>query len=480
MIGALLSIYRPKFPRVIVYMLQSTEYEVVPYLKWLWRATNFNRVMHRKGLVMTRPARLLLTVLRVGMLAQLTAAIIFGLLAYKDSSALGVTLMLALLLATPVIWAHVVIVPLVLGRWLIIKPYSWFLIKRSARIFATHPAAKIAIAGSYGKTTMKEILATVLSASKKVAATPANRNVSISHAQFAKTLKGDEEILIIEYGEGAPGDIGRFTRITKPNVGIITGLAPAHLDKYKTLQAAGEDIFVLADYLHNHDVYVNGESQELLPFTKKSHILYTSERVAGWKISDIKADLEGLSFNMKKGSVSLNLKSSLVGRHLVAPVALAAYLGDEVGLSKKEIEEAVAKIKPFEHRMEARQAGGAWIIDDTYNGNIEGMEAGLQLLAGLSAKRKIYVTPGLVEQGEETRRVHLRLGKAIAKAAPDVVVLMRHSVTDDIKRGLEEGGYKGRLTIEDDPLEFYENLNHFVASGDIVLMQNDWPDNYYN
>ena len=93
---------------------------------------------------------------------------------------------------------------------------------------------------------MKELLNTVLSEGLKVRATPANKNVSISHARFAAKLTGDEDVLIIEYGEGAPGDVARFARLTHPTHAVITGLAAAHLDRYKTVKAAGEDIFAVA------------------------------------------------------------------------------------------------------------------------------------------------------------------------------------------------------------------------------------------
>ena len=106
------------------------------------------------------------------------------------------------------------------------------------------------------------------------------------------------------------------------------------------------------------------------------------------------------------------------------------------------------------------------------------MLAGLKLLKELPAKRKIYVTPGLVDQGKDSPVIHRRLGEAIARAQPDLVVLMRHSVTDEIVDGIKAKNYKGQLVIEEDPLNFYTHLDQFVAAGDLVLLQNDWPDQY--
>ena len=128
--------------------------------------------------------------------------------------------------------------------------------------------------------------------------------------------------------------------------------------------------------------------------------------------------------------------------------------------------------------MQPYQLGGATIIDDTYNGNLEGMLAGLQLLAELPAARRIYVTPGLVDQGEETEQVHQAIAAKIAEVHPDLLVLMENSATQIIRVELEHLKYDGEIRIEQAPLAFYQNLDQIVRAGDIVLMQNDWTDNY--
>ncbi len=457
-------------------MLQATEYQINSYLKWLWRVQDFSKVTYRKSLVKTRHSKTLLLALKVGMLAQLVGALVWGIWAFRNENP-SLIFAVDLLFSIPLVWTHLVVVPLLLGRWLYVNPLSAFKVRHSQKIFRDHPGIKIAVAGSYGKTTMKEILATVLAEGKKVAATPANKNVAISHAIFAARLKGDEDILIVEYGEGAPGDVAGFSKNTHPNIGIITGLAPTHLDKYKTLSAAGEDIFSLADYLKDN-VYVNEESEAVKPFIKKSYKLFSSQEAVGWKVSNVKTSIHGVSFLMKKGTKTLSLQSLLLGRHQVGPLALAVALAEKIGLSDEQIKRGISKIEPFEHRMQPREAGGAWIIDDTYNGNIEGMLAGLRLLKELPARRKVYVTPGLVDQGKDSAAIHRRLGKAITHAKPDLVVLMKHSVTDDVVRGIQGEKYSGQLVIEEDPLNFYNNLDQFVAAGDLVLLQNDWPDNY--
>ena len=230
--------------------------------------------------------------------------------------------------------------------------------------------------------------------------------------------------------------------------------------------------------MRGEHVYVNSESEDAQPFIKPEYHLYSQRGMGDRKVKDVETSVEGTSFILTKGDANYQMKSGLLGRHQVGPLTLAVALADELGLTKKQIESGVAKTTSFEHRMQPRHLHGAWIIDDTYNGNIEGMRAGLQFLDELKAQRKIYVTPGLVDQGKANETVHKQLGKLIANSNPDKVVLVRNSTTKFIQTGLKQGGYKGEVVIEADPLNFYTNMDHFVAAGDIVLMQNDWTDNY--
>lgn len=479
MIEAIASLYMPAYPTTLVYMLQSTEYQIGPYLKWYWRTQNFARVANRRQLKVTRVTRLLHLILIAGMAIQVAVGLVLVYFGYWRHLTGGVYFGVALVVGYPVVWAHLAVVPLLLGRIFIIKPAQQRQRARAEKIFKAHPAVKLAIAGSYGKTSMKEILLAVLSEGKKVAATPANKNVGVAHAQFAAKLTGNEDILIIEYGEGAPGDVARLARLTRPTHAVITGLAPAHLDRYRTLHAAGVDIFSVVQYVPKGHVFVNTESSDATAFMKPDYSSYDQTGALGWKISDVSVNLEGTNFTLKKGKTTLKLHSSLLGRHQLGPLSLAAALAHQFGLSDKQIIAGIAKTTPFEHRMQPYHLAGAWVIDDTYNGNLEGIRVGTQLLKELSAnRRKIYVTPGLVDQGPETKRVHIEMGQLIASATPNLVVLMQNSVTAFIRQGLEAAGYKGELMIENNPLNFYTNLDQFLAVGDVVLMQNDWPDNY--
>jgi UDP-N-acetylmuramoyl-tripeptide--D-alanyl-D-alanine ligase len=325
---------------------------------------------------------------------------------------------------------------------------------------------------------MKELLVTVLSQGKTVAATPGNKNVLISHARWVNTLSGDEDILVIEYGEAAPGDIAKFAEFSRPTHAVVTGLAPAHLDYYPSLESVADDFADIQSVVTRPEQVWFNNHTPLLSQRFSDAQGYSQVQLNQLKVKDISVSFEGTSFTVVNGKSKTTYTTQLLGKHHIGPLLAVVDIAAKLGLSTKQIQAGIAQTAPYQHRMEPRHLHGAWIIDDAYNGNIVGMQAGLDLLMELPAKRRIYVTPGLVDQGVENEAVHRQLGAMIGRAAPDRVVLMQNSNTEYITQGLEESGYRGEVTIETDPLGYYTSLEHQIAAGDVVLLQNDLPDSY--
>jgi UDP-N-acetylmuramoyl-tripeptide--D-alanyl-D-alanine ligase len=459
-------------------MLQVSEYKPGKYFKWFWTTDDFSKVITRQQLVNTPRAKAVMSGINFGIAIEILAGLVLIVLGILNKLVGGIYFGFAVIIAYPIIWSQVIGIFVFFARILIINPDEKKKISNSKDIFSKTKAKKIAVLGSYGKTSMKELLLSVLSRSLDVVATPGNMNVAISHARFASKLTGDEDVVIIEYGEGAPGDIAKFASNTKPDIAVITGLSPAHLDEYKTLDGAAKDIFSISKFVDDKNIYINLDSKETNKYITKTQNGYSSEGALGYKVSDVNNSLSGISFTLTKGDKKIKVKSKLIGRHQIAPLSLVATLALNLGMKKEDVEKALSETTAYEHRMKPRDLNGATIIDDTYNGNLEGVRAGTKLLKEVSARRKIYVTPGLVDQGNMNKIVHNEMGELIAEAKPDIVVLMKNSVTNFIKEGLHKGEFKGQLIVEDDPLHFYNNLASFTASGDVVLMQNDWTDIY--
>lgn len=466
----LLSYFWVKAPWTLVYMLQQVEYNPLKFISWVSNLPNLFNAKQRGNLERTNRVKLMLAFSYGSWLLTIGAG---GLIAIIQHSLLP----LLLCLLAPLVCVLMLFVITLLLQKLIVDPSQAKEISAARQKLSTMKGQRIAVLGSYGKTTMKELLVTVLSESKKVAATPGNKNVLISHARWVnQNLTGDEDVIIFEYGESRPGDIESLAAFSQPDMAVITGLAPAHLDGYSSLAAIADDISTISKSVDKKNIYVNGNSELLR--AKIDGYFYNPKGLADLVVSDVHVDFKATNFTIKVADKKLHLYSGLLGTHQIGPLCAVVAIALRLGLREKEILNGVAATMPYEHRMQPRSLGGAWIIDDTYNGNIEGMRAGLELLRALPGKRKIYVTPGLVDQGAETERVHKELGKLIAGASPDQVVLIKNSVTEYIRIGLNQGNYTGEVTIETNPLNYYTNLEHFLAAGDVALLQNDWPDSY--
>jgi UDP-N-acetylmuramoyl-tripeptide--D-alanyl-D-alanine ligase len=380
------------------------------------------------------------------------------------------------------------------------KPIEKSIIKKAKDKLALHSAIKIGVVGSYGKTSMKEMLKTVLAQGFNVKATPDNKNTPLGIARFVESLEGDEEVLVFEMGEYYKGDIKNLCLLVNPDIGIITGVNEAHLEKFKNIEASSNTIFEIADFLvnkKNSRLYVNSENRLALERVHQyknkdsenlSIYTYGEGGVLGIlnnkesNLSVVGADtsLSGTSFVLKDNkNEGIVVSSRLIGLHQVGPLSLVAFIAKTLGMKAEKIEIGLKSTSPFEHRMEYKEAeGGVTIIDDSYNGNPDGVRVAINFLKEIKNKRRFYITPGLVELGSMTKEIHKDIGKQLANAGIEKVVLVRNSVTGFINEGLKEALFKGDIIWFDSSLECFKSMGRLTISNDLLLYQNDWPDNY--
>jgi UDP-N-acetylmuramoyl-tripeptide--D-alanyl-D-alanine ligase len=474
MIKDWLSRYHPRYPRALAYMLQATEYDVRDYLAWYSQTADFIRVERRKEFVGSLKGKLILVSAWLILLCLYALAI--GSL-WLISEPISYVAFVVLILLAPFLLAYLILIPLGVIK-AIQYPVEQKILKRAKGKISRHRGIKIAIAGSFGKTSMREILGTVLSQGKKVATPPHSHNTPLGISEFIDTLTGNEDIVIFELGEYYPGDIRKLCELVHPNIGIITGINEAHLKKFKTLDRTADTIFELSAYVDPKKLYVNGESQ-LARTRADKNIIYDRTGVGNWRVKESSSDLNGTSFSLTKGSDTLKVHSSLLGMHQVGPLSLAAEIATQVGLSPSEIQVSLSKTTPFEHRLNPiKDSSDVIMLDDSYNGNPDGVNAVINFLASLKNHRRFYVTPGLVEMGSETESVHKAIGRKLAEAEIEKVVLVKNSVTPFIEKGLKESHYHGEVLWFDDALDAFRALPNLTVAGDVVLLQNDWPDQY--
>lgn len=319
----------------------------------------------------------------------------------------------------------------------------------------------IGVAGSYGKTTMKEVVSAILSEQLTVVKTPENINTPIGIARLIlEKIKAETQIFVVEMGEYKPGDIADICDLVRPHIGIITGINEAHLERMRSLDNTVSTIFELVQHMDPAGFLVlNGDNEAIMQNYKKyiknqKQFVYSSKRAPA-------------------------VKTAFLGEYIKGVVQAASAIANYLHVGNTAVTSALSKLKPIPHRLEPIEgSSGVLVIDDSYNGNPNGVEEAIRVLGSYKNRRKIYITPGLVEAGESTEEIHKTIGKNLAKIA-NIVILIKNSVTPFIEQGLKENGFDEKNIVWfDDAHTAHANLNTIVRPHDVVLFQNDWPDNY--
>ncbi len=194
-------------------------------------------------------------------------------------------------------------------------------------------------------------------------------------------------------------------------------------------------------------------------------------------VSDVECNSDGLKFLLHIGDESRECRSKLIGRHNLENILLSVQLAVGLGLNIVQITEGISQLAPVEHRLQTiKLPTGITIIDDSYNSNEEGAKLAIETLAMFSG-RKIVATQGIVEMGNEQKRVNFELGESIANVA-DIAILIGIN-REDIRLGMLSGNFcdKNIYLVEhlDNAKELFSAI---LTRGDVLLLQNDLPDNY--
>jgi len=476
-IKKVLSLYKPSYINVVAYLLQANEYNVAWYIKSYRKISDFDEVndyMRPDSTQAFKVMKGLLWVLLVTLYAAALLVVVLG--ASWQSLSIGV----GTFIMAPVLAAYLIVVPLVLGDFLVRRPKENKMIAMATKTLTDHKATKIAVVGSYGKTTMKEILSEVFGVSMKVAATPGNYNTPVGISRFAAKLDGDEEILIIEMGEYVPGDIAKMCQMVNPDYALITGINEQHMQRMETIQNTINAIFEVVDFVDKDKVLVNTDSELVKQNIDKKNVEYNSKRVGSWKVSKVKTSTEDTRFTATKKKTKLNLTSKLLGAHQVGPLMAGVYLASRLGVDKDDIVEGIANTKPQGRRFNPRQlSNGALFIDDTYNGNPDGFLVGMNFLSSLKKQKTVYITGGIIELGSDKERLHQMLGAELAKSNIDRILLIDTPATKWMAEGFEQEGSKKKIEWIKPEAEIYDNLEQFTSDGEVVLMQNWQRENVF-
>ncbi len=367
---------------------------------------------------------------------------------------------------------------------------QYLILKAKKKISSLRPKLKIVgITGSYGKTTTKEVIASILAQKFKVLKTPENFNTPLGVSRFVlKEVSNDTEILVVEMGAYKRGDIKKLCRLAPPDVAVLTGINESHLERFGSLQNTVRTKFEILEGLRNSGLAVLNADNALVvensgKFFKGTPLFYTSGKHPLAFVQTEKAKFNpkslGLDLTLTRGNTKYNFTVPFLGKYIAGAIGAGITIADKLGLTKEQVKKGVAQLRPLPHRLEiVSSKNGVVVIDDSYNGNPNGVREAINALSQFKQKRKIYVTPGLVEMGGVSPVVHKQIGEELAPVA-DLIILIRNSVTGNIANGLKRQGFPiNDIMWFDTAQAARESLPNIVKAGDVILFQNDWPENY--
>lgn len=312
----------------------------------------------------------------------------------------------------------------------------------------------IGVTASYGKTSIKNYIAHILSAKYKVYATPRSVNT------FGGVLKdinddlpSDTEVYVVEMGARGAGDIAEITQFVNPHLVVVGKIGPAHIEYFKNLENIRNTKMEILSSERLKEAWVD-QSAKLQPI-KHVHAF-------GKEISGIKATLDGLDFEMDNEQYHANILGAFNAMNLGLAIKVAKALDVDVDSIKKQLN----SLKSTPHRLQRIDAGGKIILDDSFNGNIDGMLEGFNL-ASTYTGRKVLITPGLVEVDDEFNvQVAQRANEVF-----DVVVL-----TGDLNYKIfQENIDEYKLVKLESKDKMQEMLIEETKAGDLILFANDAP-----
>lgn len=340
---------------------------------------------------------------------------------------------------------------------------------------------KIGITGSYGKTSVKHILHTVLSEEYYAYMTPHSYNNLMGLTISVRTqLHALHQVMIAEMGADHVGEIDELACFIQPSIAVITAVGPQHLSTFHTQENILKEKMRLVERLPFHGTAILNYDNALIRSYPISHFVNRVTYGIHYEDADIRAthihySTKGTSFTILYPSGAFAVETVLLGEHNVLNILAAAAVALSMKIKPPQIAAAIKRLRYVEHRLEVRNMGSYTLLDDAYNSNPQGAGYALDVLAAMPNQR-FLLTPGFLDLGEKTKEAHIAYAKKMVRCA-DEILLIGKNQTGAIYDTLIAQEYPiSQIHVCESTKEAFALLNRLVHQGDTALIENDLPD----
>ena len=336
----------------------------------------------------------------------------------------------------------------------------------------------VAVTGSSGKTTTKEMIASIAGLSMNILKSPGNFNNLIGLPLTLLKMNSDHEVVILEMGTNRRGEIARLTEIARPDIGVITNIGPAHLEGLKSLDGIREekgDLF--ANMEAGAVAIINCDDEAVRMVAKQGKgksIIFGMKKDAFVRAENIiKRGKEGVSFTLVMGKFKRKIDMSTFGEHNIYNALAAAACSLALGIDYDLICEGLTSFRQIDGRMDLhRLKSGVYLIDDSYNANPASVREALKSLRELKGTNESMVILGdMLELGDQSEEIHEDVGRYLADTGVDKVFL-RGRFSHAVAAGATKGGLKiDQIFFIDNPGKMAVCLKSCLKEGDWVLIK---------
>lgn len=347
----------------------------------------------------------------------------------------------------------------------------------------------IAITGSYGKTSTKHFLHTILNGQYTTLMTPGSYNTTMGVVRtIREQLKPIHQVFIVEMGARQRGDIKEISELVQQHISVLTAIGTQHLETFKTLENIQKGKCEIIQYAKPTALAVVNADYELVRtatavIDKENKVFYAlHDHSTGWRIANIAYTEAGMTFDVfdDQGAHYLKASTQVVGEFNASNILAAIVVASALGMKKSKILQGIQRLQPVPHRLQIirRKDLGITVIDDAFNANPKGAKMALDVLQQIQGQKKYIVTPGMVELGDQQAELNYEFGQQIAQVC-DTAVLVGKQQTQPIREGLLAKGFAEDKIVTVTTLnEAATFINTTAKQGDVVLYENDLPDTY--
>ena len=335
----------------------------------------------------------------------------------------------------------------------------------------------VAVTGSAGKTSTKDVIAALLGVRLRVGKTIGNFNNHLGLPLALLRIPGDSEAAVLEMGMNHAGEIRALSRIAEPNIGVVTNVGYAHIEAFSSIDGIAAAKRELVETLRSDGTAIlNADDARVLGFRAGYSgrvITYGFSNAADVQAEEVELKPEGSAFTVQ----GVRFRTSLPGKHAISNVLAGIAVAGLFGIAETELTQAVSELRPGKMRGERRVTGGVTILNDSYNSNPEAARSMIDVLQEEPAKRRIAVLGEMLELGQWAETLHRELGRYAAERGVDLLLGVRGASRLMVEEAIHAGMGKHAAASTraalffDDPGSAGEFLQSFVRPGDAILFK---------